>query len=144
MEPRISIITLGVRSLERSYNFYKTGLGFPTSMNPDEGIVFFRTSGVCLALYPEEKLAADVGPNFKAGQAQENRFPGITLAHNTRTREEVDELIKKADTRWPDVKEKIEHRLLRGYRIRIAGTDVGDPIRRVARPDGRGGRRQAP
>jgi catechol 2,3-dioxygenase-like lactoylglutathione lyase family enzyme len=97
MEPRISIITLGVRNLEESYKFYKHGLGFPTSMNPEEGIVFFKTGGVRLALYPEEKLAEDVGANFKASEAQANRFPGITLAHNTRSKEEVVELLKKAE-----------------------------------------------
>ncbi len=40
MEPRISIITLGVSDLNRSYEFY-TSLGFPTSRKPDSGIIFF-------------------------------------------------------------------------------------------------------
>ena len=31
MEPRISVITLGVADLERSYRFYKDGLGLPTT-----------------------------------------------------------------------------------------------------------------
>ena len=49
MEPRVSIITLGVQDLERSYQFYSK-LGFPSSKNPEEGIIFFKTGGVCLAL----------------------------------------------------------------------------------------------
>lgn len=97
MEPRISIITFGVSSLERSFKFYKDGLGLPTSMNPEKGIVFFKTGGVCLALYPEDKLAEDVGAKFKASGPVENRFTGITLAHNTRSREEVTELLKRAE-----------------------------------------------
>jgi predicted lactoylglutathione lyase len=38
MEPRVSIITLGVQDLERSYQFYSK-LGFPSSKNPEEGII---------------------------------------------------------------------------------------------------------
>ena len=48
--PRISLTTLGVASLERSYHFYKDGLGLPTTRKPEDGIVFFQTSGATLAL----------------------------------------------------------------------------------------------
>jgi len=94
MEPRISIITLGVQDMERSYRFYHDGLGFPTSGTPEQGIIFFRTGGVCLALYPFDALAADVAPDFPRDKG---RFPGITLAHNTRTKEEVDQVLALAE-----------------------------------------------
>ena len=94
MEPRISIITLGVKDMEISYAFYHEGLGFPTTRRPDQGIIFFQTSGTCLALYPCDKLADDIGPNFPSDRS---RFPGITIAHNTRTKEEVDEILKLAE-----------------------------------------------
>ena len=35
MEPRISIITLGVEDLEQSLVFYRDGLGFPTTRKSD-------------------------------------------------------------------------------------------------------------
>jgi len=54
MEPRLSIITLGVSNLQRSFSFYAEGLGLPTTRHPDQGIIFFKTSGVTLALYPYE------------------------------------------------------------------------------------------
>ena len=57
MEPRISIITLGVADLERSCRFYRDGLGFPTTGQPESGIIFFQTTGACLALSPLDKLA---------------------------------------------------------------------------------------
>ena len=79
MEPRISIITLGVSSLEKSYQFY-TALGFPSSKTPEDGIVFFKTAGVCLALYPLEALAKDVSPDFDSNRSG---FSGVTLSHNT-------------------------------------------------------------
>ena len=65
MEPRISIITLGVKDLARSYEFYARGLGFPTSRTPDQEIIFFQTRGTCLALYPLYKLAEDVGAKLE-------------------------------------------------------------------------------
>ncbi len=93
MEPRISIITLGVADLERSDRFYRDGLGFPTTRTPAQGIIFFRTGGTCLALFPYAALAADVSPGTPAARTG---FAGITLAHNTRTREEVDAVLAQA------------------------------------------------
>lgn len=97
MEPRISIVTLGVRDLNRSFAFYHEGLGFPTGMSPEGGIVFFRTGGTCLALYPLDKLAEDAGERFAAPPGDDPRFSGVTLAHNTRTRAEVDEVLARAE-----------------------------------------------
>lgn len=93
MEPRISIITLGVRDLERSLRFYRDGLGFPTTRSADQGIIFFRTGGVCLALYPYEELAKDIGEEFLVPRS---KFSGITIAHNVRTRDEVDVVLALA------------------------------------------------
>jgi len=93
VEPRISIITLGVENLDRSLKFYRDGLGFATRAQAGADIVFFRTGGTCLALYPREKLAEDVAqghPNDRGA------FPGITLAHNTRHTEEVDTVLRRA------------------------------------------------
>ena len=93
MEPRISIITLGVADLGRAYQFYHHGLGFPASRTPEDGIIFFQTGGTCLALYPADKLAEDVAPDFPT---ERSRFPGITLAHNTREKAQVDQLLQRA------------------------------------------------
>lgn len=94
MEPRISLITLGVQDLERSYRFYKDGLGLPGSKwTPEEGVVFFKTNGTVLALYPYDKLAEDVSESFKA---ERSKFTGITLAHNVREREDVDRILEQA------------------------------------------------
>jgi len=95
MEPRISIVTFGVRDLERSLRFYRDGLGFPTTCTADKGIIFFKTGGVCLALYPYDELAADVAEEFRAERA---KFSGITLAHNVREKEEVAQVLKLAES----------------------------------------------
>jgi len=92
MEPRISIITLGVSNLEKSYQFY-SALGFSSSKKPKDGIIFFKTGGVCLALYPFEALAKDVSIKADFGHSG---FSGITLAHNTKTKAEVDTILELA------------------------------------------------
>ncbi|QJB55469.1 VOC family protein [Pseudodesulfovibrio sp. zrk46] len=94
MEARISIITLGVRDFDRSYEFYKHGLGFPTQQEPESGIVMFQTGGTCLALYPLDKLAEDISEDLEPSAKP---FSGITLAHNTRTKEEVDQILLMAE-----------------------------------------------
>jgi catechol 2,3-dioxygenase-like lactoylglutathione lyase family enzyme len=94
MEPRISIICLGVGDLERSLRFYRDGLGLPTTRSAEDGIVFFQTSGVTLELFPYHELAADVGPGFDVPRTT---FPGITIAHNVRTKAEVDDVLRQAE-----------------------------------------------
>jgi len=94
MEPRISIITLGVQDLARAVRFYRDGLGFPTSYKDGDGIAHFRTGGVRLGLYPVNALAEDISPQLPPARAA---FPGITLAHNARTREEVARILALAE-----------------------------------------------
>jgi catechol 2,3-dioxygenase-like lactoylglutathione lyase family enzyme len=96
MHPRISLITLGARDLGRSLVFYRDGLGFATTWDIDKGVILFQTGGTCLALYPLEKLAEDVGSEFDVPTA---KFAGITLAHNVRNKQDVDRLIAEAEQR---------------------------------------------
>ena len=93
MEPRLSIITLGVSDMYRSYKFYHEGLGFPTTGTPEDGIIFLQTKGVCLALYPIDKLAEDVSPALSSVKAG---FSGFTIAHNAKRKSEVDEILELA------------------------------------------------
>jgi catechol 2,3-dioxygenase-like lactoylglutathione lyase family enzyme len=91
MEPRISIITLGVSDMNRSICFYRDGLGLPTTYKGSEGIAFFQLKGTWLALYPSAALAEDAClPPERA------RFGGVTLAHNVPSKEEADRVIAQA------------------------------------------------
>ncbi len=90
MDPRISIITLGVSDLERSVAFYRDGLGLPQREGPD-GIAFFETRGTWLALYPREKLAEDATVTSE-GQG----FRGFTLAHNVASKDAADATLEQA------------------------------------------------
>lgn len=88
MRPKLTIITLGVKDLAAASQFYRDGLGWPPSQDQ---IVFFDAGGVGLALYPRDLLAEDATvPSAGSG------FTGITLAHNTKSKEEVDQVLAQA------------------------------------------------
>lgn len=90
MEPRISLITLGVTDLARASAFYQR-LGWKPASLSDDDITFFQLGPVALALFPREKLAEDAHLD-PAGSG----FGGITLAHNVRERDSVDRLLALA------------------------------------------------
>lgn len=90
MKPRISLITLGVRDLERARRFYCDGLGLVALESPPE-VVFFALNGSWLALFGRDDLAADAGV-----AAAGSGFAGITLAHNVGSEAEVDTLMAEA------------------------------------------------
>lgn len=112
MQPRISIITLGVASLERSLKFYQQGLGFPTTKSADDGIIFFQMQGTCLALYPYDSLCEDASPEFKIAKP---KFGGITLAHNVRTQEEVREILNQAEAVGGKIEKPAQDTFWGGY-----------------------------
>ncbi len=90
MQPRLTLVTLGVADLDVALRFYEA-LGWPRSAYASEGVAFFQVGGLVLSLYPRDALAAD------AGVAPEGSgFRGFTLAYNTASREEVDAVLAHA------------------------------------------------
>jgi hypothetical protein len=90
MEQRVSAITLGVADIDRSRRFYEDGLGWRRG-NANPHVVFFQLPGAILSLWSRPALAEDAGVNEGAGG-----FSGTTLAHNCRSREEVDRVLAEA------------------------------------------------
>ena len=112
MEPRVSIVTLGVEDLERSVAFYRDGLGLPTAFESGQGIAFFKMRGTVLALYPIDKLADELpDPDFapKAGAC------GMTLAHNVRERADVDAVLALAEKAGGAIKKPGNETFWGGY-----------------------------
>ncbi len=90
MEPRITLISLGVADLERSIRFYQDGLGLPRRDGP-EGIAFFETGPTLLSLYPREALAEDATVSSEG-----SGFRGFALAHNVASKEAVVAMLDEA------------------------------------------------
>ncbi len=91
MKPRLNIVTLGVRDLQKSKAFYGNALGWEPAKGSDENIVFFSHGGIILGLYPIDKLAEDAGI-----PAERSGFSGVTLAINQDTKEAVNETFNRA------------------------------------------------
>jgi uncharacterized protein len=89
MEQRLSLITLGISDLDRARKFYEA-LGWKTGASPDDDVVFFQAGGMIVALWGRAKLAED------SAVTEGNGWGGITLAYNTRSQKEVDEVIEEA------------------------------------------------
>ncbi len=89
MQPYISMITLGVSDLERSTQFYRDGLGFPTQ-GDFEGVTFFRLRGAWLSLFPRDELNRDANAATAPGVG------GFTLAHNVKDKAEVEAVLEVA------------------------------------------------
>lgn len=73
MEPRISVVTLGVTDLDRQCRFYRA-MGWPEPRRPDGEVAFFQANGLVLALW--------TGVEGRGA-------PGLELAYNVRAPEEV-------------------------------------------------------
>jgi predicted lactoylglutathione lyase len=93
MRPRISLVTLGVAELARSRRFY-AALGLAVTQAVEGEVAFFQLAGgVVLALYPRALLVRDARvPDANARDG----FGGISLAQNTRSQAEVDEILAQA------------------------------------------------
>ena len=89
MEQRLSLVTLGVGDLAAARSFYE-GLGWHTNAKPGDDVVFFQAGGMVVALWGRDELAEDSGVEDSGG------WGGVTLAYNTRSEAEVDEVIKTA------------------------------------------------
>ncbi len=106
MDQRISFVTLAVSDLEASRRFYVDGLGWAPVLDvPGEVVMFEAGPLLVLSLWDRAAFEAEVGEPAQRG-------PGVvpmTLAHNVRTEQEVDDVLALA---------------------RAAGAGVAEPQRR--------------
>jgi len=117
MEQRVSLVTLGVRDLDRSREFYER-LGWRQSVADAPGIVFFQAGSIVFSLYPRADLARDA--NIAADGAG---VGGVALAHNTRTREEVDAIMAEVKAAGATILKPAEDAFWGGYSGYFADPD---------------------
>ena len=116
MEPRVSLITLGVSDLARSRAFYES-LGWRGQ--EVEETVFIQLGPLALALWGRAKLDDDAG--IRDGDSA--GVGGVALAHNVRTPEEVDAIIALAERAGATITKRAQATFYGGYAGYFADPD---------------------
>lgn len=91
MEPRLSLVTLGVADIATARAFYER-LGWRASSASNESVTFFQLGGLALGLFGRGALAADANIQDTA-----HGFGGFSLAQNLQSKEAVDQLLHEAE-----------------------------------------------
>ena len=118
MEQRITFITLGVKDLKNSINFYENILGWKCSEMSNEYLKVFQLNGFYLALYSREELANDATVD-----ALGNGFKGFTLSHNVDSIKAVDNLITSLRNKGVKIVKDPQKVIWGGYSSYIADPD---------------------
>lgn len=118
MEQRLTFFTLGVRDLKTSIDFYESKFGWTRSEMSNNDIAFFQLNGIYLSLYPKEELAKDATVPFEG-----KGFPGFSLSYNTRSEQEVDDLINALRSKGVRIVKEPQKVFWGGYSSYIADPD---------------------
>jgi catechol 2,3-dioxygenase-like lactoylglutathione lyase family enzyme len=116
VEPRITVITLGVRDLEKSLRFYRDGLGLPTvgiigTEFEGGAVVFFdMNNGLKLALFPIVELAKDAKLHD-----ERSGTPGFSIGHNVNSKQAVNDVMEQAAKAGATITDPPHDRVWGGY-----------------------------
>jgi uncharacterized protein len=88
MRQKLTLITLGVKDIQRSLDFYENGLGWKRSSASMDDMILFPLGGIVLGLHPRQMLADDAQVNDET-----TGFSAICLAYNAYSEKEVDEIM---------------------------------------------------
>lgn len=108
MEPRLSLVTLGVSDYARAKAFYEA-LGWSPALDV-EATAFFQANGCILVLWARDKLAEDIGVSDEGA-----RWGGMALAHNVGSRREVEEVIAQARANGAEITREPSETFYGGY-----------------------------
>lgn len=108
MEPRLSLVTLGVSDYPRAKAFYEA-LGWSPALDV-EATAFFQANGCILVLWARDKLAEDIGVSDEGA-----RWGGMALAHNVGSRREVEEVIAQARANGAEITREPSETFYGGY-----------------------------
>ncbi len=88
MEPRLTLVTLGVTDLDAARRFYVDGLGWRPVLDAGEAVFIQVGPGLLLSLFGRGDLAREAGT--AAGHTEP---PPVSLAHNVGSEEEVHRVV---------------------------------------------------
>jgi len=108
VEQRISLVTLAVADMTRARTFYER-LGWRGQQV--EETAFFQVGGIGLVLWGRDELADDAGLEDRGTDG----FGGIALAHNVRSRVEVDEVLDQAANAGAEITQAARETFYGGY-----------------------------
>jgi predicted lactoylglutathione lyase len=86
MQPRLTLVTLGVSDLAKARAFYEAW-GWKASSASQPEVAFFQANGLALALWGRADLAKDAGMADKP-----TGFAAVSLAYNAHSKDEADEV----------------------------------------------------
>ncbi len=118
MDPRVSIVTLGVTDMARSRAFYET-LGWTASDISNENVTFFQAGCMIFGLYGHGPLAEDASVQDGGVPG----FRGVSLAYNGRDKAEVDAVLSEAEAAGAEIIKNAEEVFWGGYSGYFADPD---------------------
>lgn len=110
MQPRLTVVTLGVADLARSLEFYRDKLGWPTDSKVEDGVLFFQMNGLVLSIFPREELAKDANVDPRGAG-----FYGFTLANNVSSEAEVNSCMADAEKAGGTIRKPAQKTFWGGY-----------------------------
>jgi catechol 2,3-dioxygenase-like lactoylglutathione lyase family enzyme len=114
--------------MAKSVKFYREGLGFKSDETADcPNVIFFNTSGTKFELFPIQGLLEDIYaenlPQRLSAPKITDGFAGITLAYNTKSEEEVREVIELARSAGATIAKEPQSVFWGGYHGYFADPD---------------------
>lgn len=109
LDPRISVVTLGVDDMQRARAFYER-LGWRAAASSSDDVTFFNLGGVVLGLYGRKALADDARVAVSAGPST-----NASLAHNCESEDRVDAVMAFAEAAGAKIVKPAEKAFWGGY-----------------------------
>jgi catechol 2,3-dioxygenase-like lactoylglutathione lyase family enzyme len=98
MQPRVDLISLGVRSVDASRRFYVDGLGWPVHREVQGEVLFIQANhGLILSLWDAGQMQAEAATDPPTSR------PCITLSHNLASTAEVDRVMAEAEAAGAEI-----------------------------------------
>jgi len=118
MEQRLTFISLGVKDLNNSIDFYENKFGWKRSELSNKELILYQLNGIYLALYSRNELAKDASVDSVG-----SGFKGFSISYNARSEKEVDDLIKGLRDKGVKIVKEPQKVFWGGYSSYIADPD---------------------